>query len=117
MASTVPDSSNGAPITEEEAALYDRQLRLWGVEAQRKMQNAAVLIYGFRGLAAEIAKNIVLAGVGKVTLLDEQDITEVDLGANFFLREEDVSQKVRRVELCVQSRVQDSCIRHWGSLS
>jgi hypothetical protein len=26
-------------ITEDEAALYDRQIRLWGVEAQKKCYN------------------------------------------------------------------------------
>jgi ubiquitin-like 1-activating enzyme E1 A len=82
-------------ITEDEAALYDRQLRLWGVEAQNRMRNSSVLLYTFRGVAAEIAKNVVLAGVGNVTLLDDKAVTEEDLGANFFLRENEVGQKVR----------------------
>lgn len=81
-------------ITEDEAALYDRQLRLWGVEAQNRMRNSSVLVYSFRGVAAEITKNIVLAGVGNVTLLDERDVEEMDLGANYFLREEEVGKKV-----------------------
>ncbi|KDE04732.1 hypothetical protein MVLG_04871 [Microbotryum lychnidis-dioicae p1A1 Lamole] len=90
---TVQASSSTGGITEDEAALYDRQLRLWGVEAQNRMRQAKVLIVNFRSLAAEIAKNIVLAGVGQVTLLDEQNVHEQDLGANFFLREDDVGQK------------------------
>ncbi|SGY82412.1 BQ5605_C009g05568 [Microbotryum silenes-dioicae] len=93
---TVQASSSTGGITEDEAALYDRQLRLWGVEAQNRMRQAKVLIVNFRSLAAEIAKNIVLAGVGQVTLLDEQNVHEQDLGANFFLREDDVGQKVSR---------------------
>ncbi|SCZ97930.1 BZ3500_MvSof-1268-A1-R1_Chr3-3g06463 [Microbotryum saponariae] len=93
---TAQASSSTGGITEDEAALYDRQLRLWGVEAQNRMRQAKVLIVNFRSLAAEIAKNIVLAGVGQVTLLDEHDVQEQDLGANFFLREDDVGQKVSR---------------------
>ncbi|SCV74739.1 BQ2448_7768 [Microbotryum intermedium] len=90
---TTASSSTAGGITEDEAALYDRQLRLWGVEAQNRMRQAKVLILNFRSLAAEIAKNIVLAGVGQVTLLDDQDVQEEDLGANFFLREHEVGQK------------------------
>lgn len=59
------------------------------------MRTSSVLLYTLRGLSAEIAKNIVLAGVGTVTLLDDKDVVEDDLGANFFLREEDVGLKVR----------------------
>lgn len=60
-----------------------------------RMRTSSVLLYTLRGLSAEIAKNIVLAGVGTVTLLDDKDVVEDDLGANFFLREEDVGLKVR----------------------
>ncbi|KAG8753733.1 hypothetical protein FRC14_005770 [Serendipita sp. 396] len=35
-------------ITEDEAALYDRQIRLWGLEAQQKMRNATVLVIRLR---------------------------------------------------------------------
>jgi molybdopterin/thiamine biosynthesis adenylyltransferase len=110
-------------ITEDEAALYDRQLRLWGVEAQNRMRNSSVLIYSFRGVAAEITKNIVLAGVGNVTLLDEKNVEEMDLGANYFVREEEVGKKVscRRVELlCCTERADSSAFdvtarRSWCS--
>ncbi|KAK4701636.1 ubiquitin-like 1-activating enzyme E1 A, partial [Phenoliferia sp. Uapishka_3] len=60
------------------------------------MRTSSVLLYTLRGIATEIAKNIVLAGIGNITLVDEQDVTEEDLGANFFLREEDLGKK--RVE-------------------
>lgn len=91
-------------ITEDEAALYDRQLRLWGVEAQNRMRNSSVLLYTFRGVAAEIAKNVVLAGVGNVTLLDGQEVAEEDLGANFFLREDEVGKKVS-ASCCERCRI------------
>ena len=81
-------------LTEEEAALYDRQLRLWGSSYQEKLLNARLLVVGFRGLGAEILKNDVLAGVGAITMLDSEDVAEQDLGSNYFLREEDVGLKV-----------------------
>lgn len=59
-----------AEITEDQAAIYDRQLRVWGAEVQKRLNAARVLIAGFGALASEIAKNIVLAGVGSVSILD-----------------------------------------------
>lgn len=58
------------------------------------MRTSSVLILTLRGIAAEITKNIVLAGVGTVCLLDDKDVDESDLGSNFFLREEDLGLKV-----------------------
>lgn len=55
--------------------------------AQQKIQNAHILLITMRGLAHEIAKNLVLAGVGSVTLLDGSPVTEADLGCQFFLSE------------------------------
>lgn len=87
---------DGAGITEDEAALYDRQLRLWGVEAQNRMRQSRVLLAGsFRGISTEVAKNIVLAGVGKVSLLDDSKVEWRDLGSGYWQREEDIGQFVR----------------------
>lgn len=83
-------------ITEDEAKLYDRQLRLWGAAAQARMLASNVLVAGrFRGIAVDAVKNVVLAGIGSLTLLDGEDLQEEDLGANYFAREEDLGQKVR----------------------
>ncbi|ORZ16820.1 hypothetical protein BCR41DRAFT_380919 [Lobosporangium transversale] len=79
-------------ITEDEAALYDRQIRLWGLEAQHRMRNASILIVGIRGLSNEVCKNIILAGVGSITLLDHEIVTEEDLGAQFLIRQEDIGR-------------------------
>ena len=45
-----------------------------------------------RGLATEVAKNLVLAGVGCITILDGSPVTEADLGSGFFLSQEQVGQ-------------------------
>jgi ubiquitin-like 1-activating enzyme E1 A len=79
-------------LTEEEAALYDRQIRLWGADAQKRLRVANVLFAGFRGILTEACKNLVLAGVNNVTILDEDPIRPSDLAAQFFLREEDVGK-------------------------
>jgi len=74
-------------LTDQEARLYDRQLRLWGVEAQQRLRQAKVLLFGFTGVQAEICKNLVLAGVCSVTINDIQVCNMNDMGVNFFLDE------------------------------
>ncbi|KAL7948292.1 hypothetical protein V8C42DRAFT_314012 [Trichoderma barbatum] len=82
---TMPDRA----ITADEIALYDRQIRLWGMAAQAKIQSANILLITIRALANEIAKNLVLAGVGSLTLLDNAIVTNADQGAQFLLSEVD----------------------------
>jgi ubiquitin-like 1-activating enzyme E1 A len=74
----------------DEIALYDRQIRLWGVQAQEKIRNANILLISMRALANEIAKNLVLAGIKSLTVIDHETVTENDLGAQFFVSESDV---------------------------
>lgn len=58
------------------------------------MRNATILIVNLKGVATEAIKNIVLAGVGKLVILDGENVAEEDLGAGFFFRDEDVGRKV-----------------------
>ncbi|ERT02039.1 ubiquitin-like 1-activating enzyme E1 A [Sporothrix schenckii 1099-18] len=76
---------NRSGMTEDEIALYDRQIRLWGMRAQEKLRSAHVLLVTMRGLGNEIAKNLVLAGVGSLTVADHENVTEEDLGSQFLL--------------------------------
>ncbi|PPQ67550.1 hypothetical protein CVT26_006851 [Gymnopilus dilepis] len=100
MASPVEDNTSrskdgivATDLTEEEATRYDRQMRLWGIEAQQRMRNATILVIRLKGVATEAIKNMVLAGIGKLIILDEQKVSEEDLGAGFFFRDGDVGLK------------------------
>lgn len=86
-------------VLAEEAALYDRQLRLWGSVAQSRIRQCRVLLAPFAsGVAIEVAKNLILAGVKELILLDDGDVSEYSLAAGFVWREEDIGSKVRRSE-------------------
>ncbi|XP_053577797.1 SUMO-activating enzyme subunit 1 [Bombina bombina] len=74
-----------AVISEEEAAQYDRQIRLWGLEAQRRLRTSKVLLVGMRGLGAEVAKNLILAGVKGLTMMDHQQVSTEDSRAQFLI--------------------------------
>jgi len=73
-------------ISEDDAAVYDRQIRLWGLEAQNRLRNSKIACCNFSATQAEICKNIVLAGIGSLTLLGDSIVQERDLGANFLIK-------------------------------
>lgn len=81
-------------LSAEEMAQYDRQIRLWGAEAQQRIRSANILLISLRALGTEIAKNLTLAGVRSLTIIDDELIVEEDLGAQFFIREEDIGKPV-----------------------
>jgi len=58
------------------------------------MRKSSILIVGIRGLSNEVCKNLVLAGVGAVTLLDHEIVKGEDLGAQFFVNKDDVGKNV-----------------------
>ncbi|WFD29986.1 E1 ubiquitin-activating enzyme [Malassezia sp. CBS 17886] len=103
------DREDGAAgsVTADEAALYDRQIRLWGLDTQNRMRSAHVVIVGLTGTAAEVVKNTVLAGVGSVTVIDDGTIQAADLSACFFFRGDDVGR----------SRVSDAPLRRIEQLN
>ncbi|KAJ4816933.1 ubiquitin-activating enzyme 1 [Rhynchospora pubera] len=90
-------STNLPPIDED---LHSRQLAVYGRETMRRLFASNVLISGLNGLGAEIAKNLVLAGVKSVTLHDVEKVEIQDLSSNFFLTEEDVG--TNRALACVK---------------
>lgn len=59
-------------------------------QPQEKIRSANVLLISMRALANEIAKNLVLAGIHSLTIVDHELVTENDLGAQFFVSESDV---------------------------
>lgn len=59
-----------AEVSEKEIIQYDRQIRLWGLDAQKRLRASKVCSIGLGSLGAEIVKNLVLAGIGEMTLVD-----------------------------------------------
>lgn len=73
----------GAPSAKEKK--YDRQLRLWGANGQNRLEASHVALFGASAAGCEVLKNLILPGVGKFTIIDDQIVKEADLGTNFFL--------------------------------
>lgn len=81
-------------LSSAEAELYDRQIRLWGIESQEKLRAANVLLVGMRGLGSEIAKDILLSGINSLTILDDGVVTEEELSKNFLLSQDSLGKKI-----------------------
>ena len=96
-----PDAPGQASLEDNKnfMNLYSRQIGAFGMEAMAKLVRLKVLLVGVRGVGVEVAKNLILAGPGAVTLADDGPATIEDLGANFFLGEADVGKA--RAEVCV----------------
>jgi ubiquitin-like 1-activating enzyme E1 A len=65
------------------------------------MRSSTVLLLSLRSLAHETIKNLVLAGIGRLIIMDDSQVTEEDLGSGFLFREEDdaVGKEVCRLYL------------------
>lgn len=72
--------------------------------AQARMRSAKVLLINLGALGTEVAKNVVLSGIGSLTILDEHEIVDEDLRTQFFISKEEVGQK--RLE-AAKPRIQD----------
>lgn len=93
----VRTTTTAAPLSADEMAQYDRQIRLWGQKAQERIRSANILLISLRALGTEIAKNLTLAGISSLTIVDDEPVTDEDLGAQFFLRDADIGQPVSLV--------------------
>ncbi|ANB14129.1 Ula1p [Sugiyamaella lignohabitans] len=76
-------SSSVIPTHNEQK--YDRQLRLWASSGQQALQDSHVLLIGASATGCEVAKNLILAGIGRLTVLDDSLVTDEDVQTNFFL--------------------------------
>ena len=72
--STADTSKSAVAVTapQIDEQLYSRQIFVYGKSAQQSLSSSHVLVKGSnKPLAAEIVKNLALAGVGKLTIVDD----------------------------------------------
>lgn len=71
---------------------FSRQNAALGADVTMKMTKMRAIIVGCGGVACEVVKNLLLQGLGGVTLVDSKPAQISDLGVNFFLSEADVGK-------------------------
>ena len=94
----------------DKTSKYDRQLRLWGSEGQEKLENTHVLLVNASATGCEALKNLVLPGVGKFTILDNQIVTIAECTRNFFVSHSDLgSPRASSATKCLLEMNADVC--------
>lgn len=59
-----------------------------------RLRAANILLVGLNGYGAEVAKNIILAGVKSVTFLDHRQASAQDTCSQFFIPREQIGKNV-----------------------
>uniref|UniRef100_A0A453LEI6 NEDD8-activating enzyme E1 regulatory subunit n=4 Tax=Aegilops tauschii subsp. strangulata TaxID=200361 RepID=A0A453LEI6_AEGTS len=76
-----------AAAAAEPKTKYDRQLRIWGDQGQAALEKASICLLNCGPTGTEALKNLVLGGIGSVTVVDGSKVEQSDLGNNFLLDE------------------------------
>ncbi|MET1160455.1 MAG: HesA/MoeB/ThiF family protein [Thermoprotei archaeon] len=61
-------------LSKEEFERYDRQIPVIGLENQLKLKNSSVLVVGLGGLGSAVSYYLAAAGVGKLVLVDRENV-------------------------------------------
>ena len=72
--------------------LYSRQIAVYGKNAMNSLTDAKVIILGFDGSCLELCKNLILAGVGLINLVDSSLVNIEDLAVNYYVSEFDIGK-------------------------
>ncbi|CAI9301795.1 unnamed protein product [Lactuca saligna] len=71
---------------------YDRQLRIWGEQGQNALEKASICLLNCGPTGSETLKNLVLGGIGSITVVDGSKVENGDLGNNFMVSESSLGQ-------------------------
>ncbi|CAI8616155.1 unnamed protein product [Vicia faba] len=83
---------------------YDRQLRIWGDQGQAALEKSNICLLNCGPTGSETLKNLVLGGIGSITVVDGSKVEVGDLGNNFLVDESSLGQSKAK---CVCSFLQE----------
>lgn len=106
---TTENSTDSAPdLVIDESDRYSR-LRLIGWWDQKKIANAKILVVGAGALGNEVLKNLALLGVGRVYLIDFDEIQASNLSRAVLFRAEHEGQSKANVAAEMASQLNPDC--------
>lgn len=86
-------------LSKQESAHYQRHLILpgFGIEAQERLKKASVLVIGAGGLGCPILLYLAAAGVGKIGIIDHDEVSISNLHRQILFTTEDIGQSKANV--------------------
>ncbi|CAF0884359.1 unnamed protein product [Brachionus calyciflorus] len=87
-------------MNEIDQDLYSRQIYVLGNQAMVKLTKANVLLNSVGSLGVEIAKNLILAGIGSLSIIETKQCSISDLSSQFFINQNHVDSNLNRVDAC-----------------
>ena len=81
---------------------YDRNMRFFGVDGQRKLRETRVGLIGIGGLGSPMAQHLALLGVGSITLVDDEELDETNRNRFIGARHDDPIPGSPKVELAAR---------------
>ncbi|EPS68036.1 hypothetical protein M569_06736 [Genlisea aurea] len=89
-------------------AKYDRQLRIWGEQGQAALENSSICLLNCGPTGSETLKNLVLGGVGSITVVDGSKVELGDLGNNFMVDESSLGQSKAKIACAFLAELNDA---------
>ena len=83
----------------ESSTRYDRNIRLFGEEGQRKLRQIKVALIGVGGLGSLLVQHLALLGVGQIVLVDDEELDETNRNRFVGARHDDPVPGSPKVEL------------------
>ena len=80
-------------LTDDEAKRYERQIRIFGEDGQRKLKKAKAFIAGAGGLGSSIAVYLTVAGIGKLRMVDNDTVALENLNRQILHWDNDIGKK------------------------
>ena len=68
---------------------YDRNMRFFGREGQDRLSSASVAVVGIGGLGTHVVQQLALLGVGRLVLIDDEEIDETNRNRYVGVRHDD----------------------------
>lgn len=81
---------------------YDRNVALFGAEGQRRLRAKSVTIVGLGGVGSKLVPDVALLGVGKIVLIDHQELAETDRNRSAIARIDDTIPGSLKVSLAAR---------------
>ena len=83
---------------------FSRQMLLLGEESQKKLEQSAVLLFGVGGVGSYVAEALARAGVGRITLIDPDEVALSNCNRQLTALHSTLGQKMAEV---MARRIQD----------